>query len=222
MRFTRPETSPSALSRLTNDTAPSRQAESEQRRRRMLEAARACFGRLASPARRSAPSPSEAGVSNGLLYQFFRSKEHLFEVVLARDHRATGCARLCRGDARAERASRALEAMFRRSVEFCRAAIRCSPALLARATQRPPARAHPRGRARPRAAAPRPRRVASCAAASRPASSSPTSTWPAVADVICQLQVDYSRAPTGAIRGYPDSPAIIDAAVRFILDAVRA
>ena len=43
-----------------------------------------------------------------------------------------------------------------------------------------------------------------------------------VADVICQLQSDYSGRAYRRDPAFPDSPEIIDAAVRFILDAVRA
>ena len=45
---------------------------------------------------------------------------------------------------------------------------------------------------------------------------------PAVADLVCQLQADYSARAYRRDPDYPDSPALIDAATRFIRDAVRA
>src|SRR5262245_2910590 len=71
---------PAAADRV--DPAPSRKAGSEQRRRRILEAARACFGEAGFAGATVGTIADRAGVSNGLLYQFFRGKEHLFEVVL--------------------------------------------------------------------------------------------------------------------------------------------
>jgi hypothetical protein len=43
-----------------------------------------------------------------------------------------------------------------------------------------------------------------------------------LADVICQLQSDYSGRAYRRDPRFPDSPAIIDCAIRLILDAVRA
>ena len=59
-----------------------RRARSEERRRRILEAARACFGRNGYAGATVEAIAAEAGVSNGLLYQFFRNKDHLLLVVL--------------------------------------------------------------------------------------------------------------------------------------------
>ena len=39
--------------------------------------------------------------------------------------------------------------------------------------------------------------------------------------VICQLQADYSARAYRRDPRYPDSPAILAAVVRFVLDAVR-
>jgi hypothetical protein len=40
--------------------------------------------------------------------------------------------------------------------------------------------------------------------------------------VICQLQGDYSGRAYRRDPEFPDSPAIVEAATRFLLDAVRA
>ena len=59
-----------------------RREESARRRQSILEAARRCFGRDGYAGATVALIAEEAGVSNGLLYQFFRNKDHLLEVVL--------------------------------------------------------------------------------------------------------------------------------------------
>jgi AcrR family transcriptional regulator len=85
----------------------------------VLEAARACFGEASFAGATIGAIAERAGVSNGLLYQFFRSKEHLFEVVL-REIIGDWVRALVPRDAGEESASRGLEGMLRRSVEFCR------------------------------------------------------------------------------------------------------
>ena len=62
----------------------------------------------------------EAGVSNGLLYQFFESKGHLLQVVLEEVIRDWVRAMVPREEPGERTASQALEGMFRRSVAFCR------------------------------------------------------------------------------------------------------
>ena len=57
-------------------------AESERRRPASSRLPGACFGRLGFAGATVEAIAGEAGVSNGLLYQFFRSKEHLLGVVL--------------------------------------------------------------------------------------------------------------------------------------------
>jgi AcrR family transcriptional regulator len=95
-----------------------RQAESERRRQNILAAARRCFGRDGYAGATVALIAEEAGVSNGLLYQFFRSKDHLLEVVLKDLVRDWVRALVPRSEER-ERPGLALEQMFRRSVAFC-------------------------------------------------------------------------------------------------------
>src|SRR5262245_48066678 len=103
--------------RLAN-AVTTRQAESERKRERILQAARASFGRLGFAGATVETIASEAGVSNGLLYQFFRSKEHLFEIVL--DQVVRDWARVLAAAEREPDPARALEVMFRSGFEFAR------------------------------------------------------------------------------------------------------
>lgn len=103
-----------------SESQPSRrQQHSQQRRERILEAARACFGRHGFAGATVEAIASGAGVSNGLLYQFFDGKEALFQVVVAevvRDWVRAMVPRTEEGLSPSEK----LEAMLRRSFNFCR------------------------------------------------------------------------------------------------------
>ena len=201
-----------------SDPVPSRREGSEQRRRRVLEAARACFGEGGFAGATIGTIAERAGVSNGLLYQFFRSKEHLFEVVL-REIIGDWVRALVPGDAEEESAGRALEGMFRRSVEFCRRHP-LLPALLRGDQDLQLSRIREAGRDRVQ---PHRDLVASLLRRGIAAGEFKADLDVAsVADVICQLQADYSARAYRRDPGFPDSPLIIDAATRFILDAVRA
>ena len=94
-----------------------RKLHSGQRRQRILEAARECFGELGFAGATVAAVARRAGVSNGLLYQFFRNKEHMLTVVLDDVVRDWVRAMLPRDD---QSAAAALEHMLRGSIEFCR------------------------------------------------------------------------------------------------------
>jgi AcrR family transcriptional regulator len=197
---------------------PSRRAGSEQRRRRVLDAARACFGEAGFAGATIGAIAERAGVSNGLLYQFFRSKEHLYEVVLREIIRDWVRALLPR-EGPAERPSDALVGMFRRSVEFCRRHP-LLPALLREDEDLQLSRIRNAGRDRVQ---PHRDLVADLLRRGIEAGEFKRDLDVAsVADVICQLQADYSARAYRRDPGFPDSPAIIDAATRFILDAVRA
>lgn len=201
-----------------SDPAPSRREGSEQRRRRVLEAARACFGEGGFAGATIGTIAERAGVSNGLLYQFFRSKEHLFEVVL-REIIGDWVRALVPRETEEESAGRALEGMFRRSVEFCRRHP-LLPALLRGDQDLQLSRIREAGRDRVQ---PHRDLVASLLRRGIEAGEFKTDLDVAsVADVICQLQADYSARAYRRDPGYPDSPVIVDAATRFILDAVRA
>jgi len=201
-----------------SESAPTRRAGSEERRRRILAAARACFGEAGFAGATVGAIARRAGVSNGLLYQFFRSKEHLFEVVLGEALHDWRRAMVPR-DAAHESASEALEGMFRRSVEFCRRHP-LLPALLRGDQELQLSRIRAAGRDRVQ---PHRDLVASLLQRGIEAGEfKPDLAVPAVADLICQLQADYSARAYRRDPDYPDSPALIDAATRFIRDAVRS
>jgi len=191
--------------------------ESERRRQSILEAARRCFGRDGYAGATVARIAKEAGVSNGLLYQFFDNKDHLFDIVLREVLRDWVRAMVPREPE--ETALDALEGMFRRSVAFCGehpllpALMSGDPALrLKRLTLAAADRVEPHRelvasilqRGIERGELRRELDVAS------------------VADVICHLQAEYSRRAYMRDPMHPLSPAIIDAVVTFIHDAVRA
>lgn len=193
-----------------------RREASAERRLRILEAARACFGELGFAGTTVGEIARRAGVSNGLLYSFFRNKEHLFQVVLQEIIRDWVRALVPR-DAE-ESAADALEGMFRRSVEFCRSHP-LLPALLRGDHGLQLSRIQGAGRDR---VGPHRELVASILRRGIEAGELAADLdVGAVADVICQLQADYSSRAYRRDPGFPDSPEIIDAAVRFILDAVR-
>jgi AcrR family transcriptional regulator len=200
------------------DPASTRKAASEQRRRRVLEAARGCFGEAGFAGATITAIAERAGVSNGLLYQFFRSKEQLFGVVL-REIIGDWVRALLPRDAAEQSTSQALEGMFRRSVEFCRRHP-LLPALLRGDEGLQLSRIREAGRDRVQ---PHRDLVASLLRRGVAAGEFKRDLDVAsAADIICQLQVDYSARAYRRDPSYPDAPEIIDAAARFMLDAVRA
>jgi AcrR family transcriptional regulator len=193
-----------------------RQSESERKRRRILEAARGCFGRLGFAGATVETIAGEAGVSNGLLYQFFRSKEHLFEVAIGEAVR--DWARAMAAGEREPTAARALEAMFRNSVDFARGDP-LLPALLTQDAQLQLARFQHRSADRVQ-----PHRDLVARILRRGVEAGEFRAdldVPRVADVISQLQVDYSTRAYRRDALYPADAPLVDAAVRFMLDAVR-
>ena len=199
----------------SGDTSRSgRQDASALRRQWILEAARACLGEAGTAGATVSAIAARAGVSNGLLYRFFRNKEHLFEVVLDEVVRDWVRAMVPR-DA-SEPATDALAGMFRRSVTFCR-----ENPLLAALLRDAPEVERLRSANRDRV---QPHRDLVAGILERGIASGelrPDLDVPAVADIVCQLQSDYSSRAYRRDEAFPDSPAVIEAAVRFILDAVR-
>lgn len=198
---------------------PTRRARSAERRRRILEAARACFGRSGYAGATVEAIAAEAGVSNGLLYQFFRNKDHLLEVVLEELVRDWVRAMIPRDSGSGTSASQKLEGMLRRSAEFCRTNP-LLPALFAgdRALQLDrvaPAAAH---RIEPH------RRLVAEILREGIASGEFRADLDvaSAADIICQLQAGYSRRSYERDPRYPATPEIIDGVVRFIQEAVIA
>lgn len=195
-----------------------RRRNSEGRRRRILEAARGCFGRLGFAGATVETIAREAGVSNGLLYQFFRGKEHLFEVVLEQLVRDWARALSLRDLPGPRSAAESLEAMFRASVAFAEsnpllpkllledAQLQLRRFRLRSADRVEPHRALVAGILREGVAAGEFRADLDV---------------PLAADVVCQLQVDYSNRAYRRDPHHPVSPALIDTAIRMMLDALR-
>jgi AcrR family transcriptional regulator len=195
----------------------SRRERSSEKRARVLEAARACFGEAGFAGATVEAIALRAGVSNGLLYQFFRGKEHLFEVVL-QEIISDWVREMAPRPGAVESAADTLAGMFRRSVDFCRhhpllpALIREDGALQLTRIQRA-------GRDRVQPHRDFVRGVLERGIAD--GEFKPDLDVASVADVICELQSHYSSRAYRRDPSYPDSPEQIDATVRFVLDAVR-
>ena len=193
-----------------------RQAESERKRQRILESARRCFGDLGFGGATVAAIAADADVSNGLLYQFFHNKEHLFEIVLAEVIRDWVRAMVPRDE---KSAAEALEVMFRRSVDFCRTNP-LLPALVTGDRSLQLSRISHAGADRVQ-----PHRDLVASILRRGIDSGEFGgdmDVASVADLICQLHADYSSRAYRRDPRFPATPELIDAAVRFIHDAVRA
>ena len=193
-----------------------RRAGSEQRRQRILDAARASFGSHGFGGATVETIAAAAGVSNGLLYQFFRNKEHLFQVVIDELIRDWIRAMVPR-DAPRESAADALEGMFRRSVEFCRS----HPLLPALFAKDPELQLHRHTDGGGRRIQAHRRHVAEILQRGIDAGEFRADLdVESVADLVCQLQVDYSTRAYRRDPRHPVTPRLIDAAVRFVRDAV--
>jgi AcrR family transcriptional regulator len=192
-----------------------RQEESERKRARILEAAQACLGERGYAGATVTEIARRAGVSNGLLYQFFTNKEALIARVLEEIVRDWVRAMVPRPD---ESAAGALEGMFRRSVDFCRSHP-LLPALLRGDPDLQLARMGAAGRDR---VGPHRELVASILARGIEAGEFRGDLdVAAIADVICQLQSDYSGRAYRNDADFPDDPKVIDAAIAMIVSAVR-
>lgn len=194
-----------------------RQAESERKRQSILDAARQCFGELGFAQAKVETIAARAGVSNGLLYQFFRSKEHLFEVVIETVLREWRRAILPAVEEGAS-ASEAIEALLRGSIEFA-GRDPLLPALLTEEAALELSRfsdlAGVWSEGHRDYAAAILRRGIEAGEFQRDLDVE------AAADVICQLHVDYAtRAYRPGVRRRP-SRALVDGVVRFVLDALR-
>jgi len=199
------------------ETRPSRRERSGERRARVLEAARACFGEMGFAGATVEAIALRAGVSNGLLYQFFRSKDHLFEVVL-REIISDWVRAIAPAEDANEPASKTLADMFRRSVEFCRSHP-LLPALIREDGALQLSRIQLAGRDRIQ-----PHRDVIASLLRRGVAAGEFKDdldIAPVADVICQLQSHYSSRAYRRDPSYPDSPELIEAAIRLVLDAVK-
>jgi AcrR family transcriptional regulator len=196
-------------------TLRGRQAASEDRRQRILDAARTCLAEHGADGATVEAIAGRAGVSNGLLYQFFQNKEHLLEVVL--EGAIRDWVRALAADSRTDSAARTLDGMLRRSVAFCRSHP-LLPALLA--GEGGLARIGRIGHGRVAA-----HRELVASILERGIATGEFRLdldVPATADVICQLQAHYSARAYRRDPDYPDSPAVIEAVSEFIRNAVSA
>jgi|GEM_PF-1286862 len=193
-----------------------RRQESERRRARILAAARDCFGRLGFAGATVEAIASEAGVSNGLLYQFFRSKEHLLGVVL--EELVRDWARAMAAGEREPSATGALEAVFRGGVEFARGNP-LLPKLLREDAQLQLARFRVSSAERVAAHRDLVARILRRGVAS--GEFAPDLDVASAADVICQLQVDYAARAYRRDPLHPAEPELVEAVIRFALAAVR-
>jgi AcrR family transcriptional regulator len=202
---------------LVSLTRSSRRERSGGRRSRILEAARACFGEAGFAGATVEAIALRAGVSNGLLYQFFRGKEHLFEVVL-QEIISDWVRVIAPPEGADEPASKTLADMFRRSVDFCRSHP-LLPALIREDGSLELSRIQHAARDRIQ-----PHRDVVASLLRRGVTGGefkPDLDVASVADVICQLQSHYSGRAYRRDPSFPDSPALIDATIRLVLDAVR-
>ncbi len=195
-----------------------RQQGREERLQRIVDAARACFAEHGFAATTVETIAGRAAVSNGLLYKHFQGKEHLFQVVVT-DIVRDWVRALVPAEGEALTPTQKLEAMFRRSVAFCRTNP-LLPAVLSGDKRFELARLDNPNRGRVHAH----RQLIASVLADGIAKGEFRSDLPvdAMADVIQLVQAEYSSR---AYRGDPEFPyedALVDAAVRFIHDAVKA
>jgi AcrR family transcriptional regulator len=195
-----------------------RQQGREERLQRIVDAARACFAEHGFAATTVETIASRAAVSNGLLYKHFQGKEHLFQVVVS-DIVRDWVRALVPAESEGLRPTAKLEAMFRRSVAFCRTNP-LLPAVLSGDKRFELARIGSPNRGRVHAH----RELIASVLADGIAKGEFRRDLPvdAMADVIQLMHAEYSSR---AYRGDPEFPyddALVDAAVRFIHEAVKA
>jgi AcrR family transcriptional regulator len=195
-----------------------RQQGSEERLQRIVDAARGCFAEHGFAASTVELIAARASVSNGLLYKHFQNKEHLFQVVVTEIVRDWVRA-LVPAEAEALSPTGKLEAMFRRSVAFCRTNP-LLPAVLSGDKRLELARSDNPNRGRVHAH----RQLIASVLADGIAKGEFRRDLEvdAMADVIQHIHAEYSSR---AYRGDPEFPyddALVDAAVRLIHDAVKA
>ena len=202
----------------TNPTrANKRQQQSEERRQRVLEAARRCFGRRGFAGATVEAIAADAGVSNGWLYSCFKNKEELFGVVVTEVIRDWVRAMVPR-DAEALTPSERLEHLLRRSVEFCRT----NPLLPALMTGDQLLQLERLGlKGFGRVDAHRELVASILREGIEQGEFRSDLDVVAVADLICQLHSDYSSRAYRRDPQFPSHPEQIEAVVRFIRDAVR-
>ena len=193
-----------------------RQQDSEARRRRIVEAARSCFAEHGFAGATVEAIAKSAEVSNGLLYKHFQGKEHLFQVVVG-DIVRDWVRALVPAEAEGLSPTEKLEQMFRRSVAFCRTNP-LLPAVLSGDARFELQRIGNPTRGRVHAH----RQLVASVLRDGIAKGEFRADLDVdrVADVIQHIHAEYSSR---AYRGDPEFPhddALVDAAVRFVHDAV--
>lgn len=199
-------------------SAGSRQASSEERRERIVAAARDCFAAHGFAGATVEAIASGASVSNGLLYKHFRDKQHLFEVVVT-DIVRDWVRALVPQEAEGLTPTQKLKAMFRRSVDFCRTNP-LLPAVLSGDARFELARIGNPNRGRIHAH----RQLIAAVLADGMAKGEFRADLDvdAVADVIQHIHAEYSSRAYRRDPEFPYGDELVDAAVRFVHDAVRA
>ncbi len=195
-----------------------RQAGREQRLQRIVDAARTCFAEHGFAGTTVEAIALRAGVSNGLLYKHFQGKEHLFQAVVG-DIIRDWVRALVPAESEALSPARKLEAMFRRSVAFCRTNP-LLPAVLSGDKRFELARIGQPERGRVHAH----RQLIASVLADGIAKGDFRSDLPvdATADLIQLIHAEYASRAYRRDPEFPYDDALVDAAVRFIHDAVRA
>ncbi len=196
----------------------SRQSHSQQKRERILDAARSCFGARGFAGATVEAIASGAGVSNGLLYQFFRGKEELFQVVVG-ETVLEWVRALVPGEGEGLGPSQKLEAMFRRSVEFCRSNPLLSAILTGDELLQLERIGNPNS---DRIHAHRDLIAGVVRDGIAAGEFRDDLDVDSVADVIQQLHLDYSTRAYRRDPAYPAHDALIDAACRFVHAALEA
>lgn len=193
-----------------------RQQGREQRLQRIVDAARACFAEHGFAGSTVEAIAVRAEVSNGLLYKHFQGKEHLFQAVVGDIVRDWVRALV---PAEALSPTQKLEAMFRRSVEFCRTNP-LLPAVLSGDKRFELARIGNPDRGRVHAH----RQLIANVLADGIAKGEFRSDLEvdAMADLIQLIHAEYASRAYRNDPEFPYDDALVDAAVRFIHDAVAA
>jgi AcrR family transcriptional regulator len=194
-----------------------RRQGSEQRLQRIVDAARACFAEHGFAGTTVEAIALQAEVSNGLLYKHFQGKEHLFQAVVG-DIVRDWVRALVPDENEGLTPTQKLEAMFRRSVEFCRTNP-LLPAVLSGDKRFELARIGNPDRGRVHAH----RQLIANVLADGIAKGEFRRDLEvdAVADVIQLLHAEYASRAYRSDPEFPYDQALVDAAVRFIHAAVR-
>lgn len=195
-----------------------RQQGREQRLQRIVDAARGCFAEQGFAGTTVEAIAARASVSNGLLYKHFQGKEHLFQVVVT-DIVRDWVRALVPAESEALGPTQKLEAMFRRSVAFCRTNP-LLPAVLSGDKRFELARIGSPDRGRVHAH----RQLVASVLADGIAKGEFRADLEvdATADLIQHIHAEYASRAYRNDPEFPYDDALVDAAVRFIHAAVRA